>query len=56
MMKGNTLAYYATGNVTDPIFACNSDGSGKIAKGTISWDTNGNVTLGRNVVISWNDI
>lgn len=56
IMKGNTLAYYATGNIIDPVFACNADGSGRIAKGTISWDTNGNVTLGSNVVISWNDI
>ena len=56
MMKGNTLAYYATGNITDPVFACNSDGSGKIAKGSIWWDANGNVTLSGNIVISWDDI
>lgn len=56
IMKGNTLAYYATGNITDPVFACNSDGSGKIAKGNIWWDANGNVTLSGNIVISWDDI
>ena len=32
------------------------DGDGKLAKGNITWDTNGNVTLGENVKLSWGTI
>ena len=34
----------------------NNDGSGKLADGQISWDTNGNVTFGSNVKIGFSNI
>lgn len=38
------------------VFMLRSDGSGYLAKGKISWDRNGNLTLGKGVNITWDNL
>lgn len=55
-MVGNTLSYSAPTDPKHPVFICNADGSGYLAKGNIAWDSTGDVLLGSGVTISWNNI
>ena len=54
----NSKSYITIG--TNGIRGCawyfNADGSGSLAKGKIKWDINGNVTLAKDVTLSWENI
>ena len=55
-MAGKRLAYYKASDLLTPVFECNADGSGRIARGGVSWDSEGNVTLANNIRIAWENI
>lgn len=58
LYSGN-LQLIANGSIsnTSNKWSLNNDGSGRLANGNITWDTNGNVTFGSSVSLQWkNDI
>lgn len=48
--------YTGTIKNTQGTWILNDDGSGNLASGNISWDTSGNVTLGKSVKMAWSNI
>jgi hypothetical protein len=51
-ITGKTLQ---SSDATNAAWRLNSDGSGRLANGNITWNSNGNVEFGSGVKLTWND-
>ena len=60
VIEGKTLSAYVSpddkDNGIEPSWKLNKDGDGYLANGNITWDKDGDVTFGNNVVIGWDSI
>lgn len=50
------IATKPTGPNNEPSLALNQDGSGHLAQGNIQWDKNGDVTFGKGVHLTWENL